>query len=747
MGAAAGLGVIVTATAGGVAQPCDFPFTTPQYVGCGETPRLVDLDGDGLVDVVDYCRALGVTVRFGAGGRELEPPIHSPASTNEVPFALELADFDEDGVLDVVVSRSDEGLFVFLGDGTGSFSAEIPVLAGGQMYNLGVGDLNGDGHADVVISDWGNSEIHVLTGLGDASFTVDTIEDTFRPGAVHIVDINMDGDADLVVGSESAEPIEVRLGNGDGTFGEKATYGEYEPIYAIASRDFDGDGRMDLAIVSQVRVEVYLGQEGGELEAFWLGLGPAVPLRDIAVGDVTGDGVDDIVVACDSSQHGLTLFAGNGDGTFADFIEPGVLSATVDAADFDDNGIQDLYVTSDWTYAIILDSDEHTRDVYATTPGSDSRLIGGDFNDDGFPDVVVAGSSLVIHLGDGAGFGPSTVIRPNNDLLSLAVEDVTGDGHLDLLAAGDKMAVLYPGAGDGSFMVEQLLVEDNFAADHLATGDLNGDDLVDVVVTGHHKIWILSGVQGGGLTEPFIFDLGFQTPSNVSVGDINGDGLDDIAFSLGGNYDQVCFLVSKAGGGFYSLFHLAVGTDVFDVKIGDFDGDGDGDLVIKWNGASGGAALENLGGAVFADPEGFAPWNDGSIGDVTGDGADDFALAYGPLGGVGVMSVHDQWPIATIGYGPGDDHDDTALLDVNADGRLDVVAALSNDRLLAVYINRCPPDCPADLNGDGRIDVLDFVAFQLAWQAQEPIADCDASGGFDVLDFVCFQQVFMEGCP
>lgn len=54
--------------------------------------------------------------------------------------------------------------------------------------------------------------------------------------------------------------------------------------------------------------------------------------------------------------------------------------------------------------------------------------------------------------------------------------------------------------------------------------------------------------------------------------------------------------------------------------------------------------------------------------------------------------------------------------------------------------------CPADFNGDGVLNVLDFVAFQLSWQAQDPGADCDANGAFDVLDFVCFQQAFVAGC-
>lgn len=54
--------------------------------------------------------------------------------------------------------------------------------------------------------------------------------------------------------------------------------------------------------------------------------------------------------------------------------------------------------------------------------------------------------------------------------------------------------------------------------------------------------------------------------------------------------------------------------------------------------------------------------------------------------------------------------------------------------------------CPADVNGDGELNVLDFVAFQLAWQMEDAAADCDGNGVYDVLDFVCYQGLFQEGC-
>jgi len=54
--------------------------------------------------------------------------------------------------------------------------------------------------------------------------------------------------------------------------------------------------------------------------------------------------------------------------------------------------------------------------------------------------------------------------------------------------------------------------------------------------------------------------------------------------------------------------------------------------------------------------------------------------------------------------------------------------------------------CEADLNGDGVLNILDFVAFQNAFTSGDPVADCDANGALNILDFVCYQNLFSAGC-
>ena len=63
-----------------------------------------------------------------------------------------------------------------------------------------------------------------------------------------------------------------------------------------------------------------------------------------------------------------------------------------------------------------------------------------------------------------------------------------------------------------------------------------------------------------------------------------------------------------------------------------------------------------------------------------------------------------------------------------------------------VTVTRVEASCPGDFNGDGVLNILDFVAFQGAFVAGDPAADCDGNGQFNILDFVCFQGAFAAGC-
>ena len=83
---------------------------------------------------------------------------------------------------------------------------------------------------------------------------------------------------------------------------------------------------------------------------------------------------------------------------------------------------------------------------------------------------------------------------------------------------------------------------------------------------------------------------------------------------------------------------------------------------------------------------------------------------------------------------------------INNHGQIVGTGTVSGDNLDHALMWTVGGDCAADLNGDGNLNILDFVAFQQLWEDHDPAGDCDASGTFNILDFVCYQQLFTAGC-
>lgn len=642
----------------------DGTFSNETRVPTSQHPSEViaaDFDGDGVGDLIATFYAQGEAVLMRGRG---DGTFGSEEIIAQGVNRLHLADVNDDNVPDLIqeISQVSGGFVALLGNGDGTFSAAAPVVPG-ISSDATVADLNGDGHDDVLVLPFvtgqASHELLALLGAGDGTFTA---AGTFDLGDQFLVasaaDLDGDGREDLAVGTYHYrgglnEDVTLYFSNGDGTFttGPKqeeadlrsviafdrngdgiqdfvriGSFGTVDPflgngnrtftplpffytgpyIYGTQAADFDGDGRLDLALQDNFgeAIFIYAGNASG-------GFGPPVDttLRDSFLGglvtdDFNGDGHLDLAAAI-LGEDEVAIKLGAGDGTFgAETRFPaGVGPLFVASADVNGDAFKDLVIgLRNWHSDI--------------------------------PDPIPPGSFVVL-LGNGDGTFQAPAAPVVSGILPLAmhVSDVDDDGAIDVILANGSDASVGPpqpdlsyfhGRGDGSFDPDVRLsvgTENHYPygwtrPEGVSSGDFDGDGRHDIAVAVSGLIGagvpgavrILRGLGGGAFASPVTVG---QTVSSagLAVSDLDANGSDDIAITDPASY------VAYDPGGLYTLLNdgsgqfaqsplLKVGIGPFDVQVADMTGDGIDDLVSTLN-AGYLAILPGLGGGTYGAPINF----------------------------------------------------------------------------------------------------------------------------------------------
>jgi len=390
------------------------------------------------------------------------------------------------------------------------------------FHSIAVGDFNGDGKLDVVGASSTNGTISVLLGKGDGTLTVASTTGTGNgPAAVIAADFNGDGKLDAAVVNTTDNTVAILLGNGDGTFVGAAPSAVlptgHSPVF-IVKGDWNSDGKQDLAIVNSGdnTVSVFLGNGDGTFTPEpTVGVG-AAPTA-MGVGDFNGDGKPDLAVA-NSSDGTVTILLGNGDGTFTPlspvFVGSGLSSLTV--GDWNGDHILDLAVLNSTTNTIGLlighgDGTFTVTNTYATGNGPQSAAA-FDYNSDGILDLAfsnLSDNTLSVMIGNGDGtFQSSMNSSVANGPCSIASGDFNGDGQPDLAVASCSTATV-----SVLLQVPQLTLSSNaISLGNQALGTSSSFLEVTLTNTGSAPLTLTSFTLGG--TNPGDFTIS-QSCGNV----------------------------------------------------------------------------------------------------------------------------------------------------------------------------------------------------------------------------------------
>ncbi len=534
----------------------------------------------------------------------LEPWTHL-RNANSV-HGLDHADFNGDGILDLAalvhdfdgVTRVDTYHFtVMIGDGNGQFAEPLvvgtfdrPTGATPSPRNLVAGDLNGDGHQDLIAAERTNSRLFVVLGKGDGTF--EEMQTTTLPAAVsdfRLVDLDQDGNLDLV-GRQNENHWDLGwwAGNGDGTFGEfrfidtagnapGCCNGGQERPYDVA--DLNGDGLLDIVANdnrndsdtpdnSGGEIRIYLANAPGSFEdpVFLDPPGPAFYYEGdwIRVADFTGDGHLDIAFV-HVWHRTLELLVGDGSGVnFEQRTALSELNSRADnyaggeeVADVDGDGDLDIILGSPFdngsVQVLINDGEGNFRrqdygsadfptgvSVYSEI--NRNAVVGamlGDYNRDGVMDFAYMTqgqdvNGVGIRLGTRPGeFGRSRSFAFTQDSGDSEVHpgDYDGDGIVDLLSLRSSQMLL--GNGDGTFADPFPAYNVSRSGGSGATADFDRDGLTDIVATRANtrgsRYYVALSNGDGTLTvsDDQLVESSFYGYSAIKIDDFNNDGYPD----------------------------------------------------------------------------------------------------------------------------------------------------------------------------------------------------------------------------
>jgi Big-like domain-containing protein/VCBS repeat protein/FG-GAP repeat protein len=394
------------------------------------------------------------------------------SETDTDTYALVAADFNGDGNLDIAaVNNNTNNVVILLGNGDGTFQAPLgPYAVGTQPTGIAVRDFNGDGFPDLAVTNYGSNTVSVLLNKGDGTGTFNAAVPYnvgHGPYAIATANFNSsDTFPDLVVVNETDKTVSILLGNSNGTFQPAVTYnvtGSGSPS-SVAIGDFNGDGKVDLAVGDAGTPHVYilLGNGDGSFQAATQ-VSAGLDVFSLVANSFTGSGHTDLALTGQSKTgptlNLVSLLAGNGLGGFGTPVlfpigsQASAESQSIAFGDFNADGAIDLAVANGLssTASVLLNSGGTAMTI---TPSAGNPSYGAPVTFTASVSASVAGA--VAPTGTVTFTSGSTTLGAN-----IALTNGTASVTTSTLPVGAADPITAAYSGDTNFQPHSVSITEN----------------------------------------------------------------------------------------------------------------------------------------------------------------------------------------------------------------------------------------------------------------------------------------------
>lgn len=742
-----------SSTAFGSVGVLDAPFRCFPVGYLSRSPRVADLNTDGHLDVICVntgVNGLGgsVSVLMGNGDGTLQPKVDYEVTS---PRDAALVHVNSDGWLDLVVCGYEGGsgyLVILWGLPDGSFVGRIKTLFTGYPWSMDCGDLTGDGHTDVAIASTADAGawLRIYPGHGDGTFGPPGSYPGPYAHDLEICDLNNDGRPDVIESGVLPDGVIVRLNLGAGALGHATGWTAGRTPNGLLLQDVTEDGVIDITVASS---ETYIDSgiwilpgigDGTFQEAIFLP-DPA-DLNGVTSGDFDGDGVIDLVAICHCNQ--ISWFKGRGGGAFDASKKFITLDSPtgIEAADFNHDGRPDIVVSGRNSAAVAIHASlpDSAFGPWERIPAGHGPhgLAAADFNLDQMIDLAIPNlqsSSFSILLGRPSG----TFDLPLSATISAGpwaadAADFDGDGFPDLAIAqlSGKRVTLMKGLGDGTFSVFlDLPLEDRPMA--VLLKDLSADGRIDLVVglesatIQPNRLLVYRATEFGDFEPWEEQELPDRPIGGFLALDLNQDSRLDLITAT--NADSVVVLYGLEDGHLGDRRTFWSDASGYDLASGDFNSDGNPDLVVpraSWYG--GVSILMSAGDGTFGPPHFIATGIDPTgvaVHDIDYDGALDVLIAHSGTNSVGILKGNDLDGFLPVEfYGTGMEPWSLLVLDIDDDLRPEVLTADAHSSTVTILSDQVDSPTPVFLNSfHARLSTHTTV--ELNWETSSQRQESD----------------------